>query len=247
VSAEFEGKTAIVTGAARGVGREIAGQFAERGAAVAVVDIDAEGALKAAEEIGSNALTIACDVSCWQAVEAMVETVIAQLGRIDIVVNNAGICERVTIEQLTPESWDRVLAVNLRGPFLVCKAVVPHMKSLGSGRIINITSVAGKIGGLMVGLHYTASKGGLLAFTKGLARELAPFGITVNSVCPAMVDTEMGAMFGADEKARYLAGVPLGRLAMPGDVASAVMYLASDSASYVTGEIIDVNGGILMD
>jgi 3-oxoacyl-[acyl-carrier protein] reductase len=247
VSAEFEGKTAIVTGAARGVGREIAGQFAERGAAVAVVDIDAEGALKAAEEIGSNALTIACDVSCWQAVEAMVETVIAQLGRIDIVVNNAGICERVTIEQLTPESWDRVLAVNLRGPFLVCKAVVPHMKSLGSGRIINITSVAGKISGLMVGLHYTASKGGLLAFTKGLARELAPFGITVNSVCPAMVDTEMGAMFGADEKARYLAGVPLGRLAMPGDVASAVMYLASDSASYVTGEIIDVNGGILMD
>lgn len=247
MSAEFEGKTAIVTGAARGVGREIAGQFAERGAAVAVVDIDAEGALKAAEEIGSNALTIACDVSCWQAVEAMVETVIAQLGRIDIVVNNAGICERVTIEQLTPESWDRVLAVNLRGPFLVCKAVVPHMKSLGSGRIINITSVAGKIGGLMVGLHYTASKGGLLAFTKGLARELAPFGITVNSVCPAMVDTEMGAMFGADEKARYLAGVPLGRLAMPGDVASAVMYLASDSASYVTGEIIDVNGGILMD
>lgn len=247
MSMEFEGKTAIVTGAARGVGREIAGQFAERGAAVAVVDIDAEGALKAAEEIGSNALTIACDVSCWQAVEAMVETVIAQLGRIDIVVNNAGICERVTIEQLTPESWDRVLAVNLRGPFLVCKAVVPHMKSLGSGRIINITSVAGKIGGLMVGLHYTASKGGLLAFTKGLARELAPFGITVNSVCPAMVDTEMGAMFGADEKARYLAGVPLGRLAMPGDVASAVMYLASDSASYVTGEIIDVNGGILMD
>jgi len=247
VRMEFEGKTAIVTGAARGVGREIAGQFAERGAAVAVVDIDAEGALKAAEEIGSNALTIACDVSCWQAVEAMVETVIAQLGRIDIVVNNAGICERVTIEQLTPESWDRVLAVNLRGPFLVCKAVVPHMKSLGSGRIINITSVAGKIGGLMVGLHYTASKGGLLAFTKGLARELAPFGITVNSVCPAMVDTEMGAMFGADEKARYLAGVPLGRLAMPGDVASAVMYLASDSASYVTGEIIDVNGGILMD
>lgn len=247
MSAEFGGKTAIVTGAARGVGREIAGQFAERGAAVAVVDINAEGALQAAEEIGSNALTIACDVSSWQAVEAMVETVIAQLGRIDIVVNNAGICERVTIEQLTPESWDRILAVNLRGPFLVCKAVVPHMKSLGSGRIINITSVAGKIGGLMVGLHYTASKGGLLAFTKGLARELAPFGITVNSVCPAMVDTEMGAMFGADEKARYLAGVPLGRLAMPGDVASAVMYLASDAASYVTGEIIDVNGGILMD
>ena len=247
MSGEFEGKTVIVTGAARGVGREIAGQFAERGAAVAVVDIDAEGALKASEEIGSNALTIACDVSRWEAVEAMVETVIAQLGRIDIVVNNAGICERATIEQLTPESWDRVLAVNLKGPFLVCKAVVPHMKSLGSGRIINITSVAGKIGGLMVGLHYTASKGGLLAFTKGLARELAPFGITVNSVCPAMVDTEMGAMFGADEKARYLAGVPLGRLATPGDVASAVMYLASDAASYVTGEVIDVNGGIVMD
>ncbi len=167
--AEFEGKTAIVTGAARGVGKEIARQFAEGGAAVAVVDVDAEGALKTAEEIGSNALTIACDVSRWEAVEAMVETVIAQLGRVDILVNNAGICERKTIDQLTPESWDRVMAVNLKGPFMVCKAVVPHMKSLGSGRIINITSVAGKIGGLMVGLHYAASKGGLLAFTKGLA------------------------------------------------------------------------------
>ena len=247
MNCDFEGKVAIITGAARGIGREIARQLAERGAAVAVVDIDAKGALETAEQIGSNALAIACDVASSQAVAAMVETVIAQLGRIDILVNNAGICERASIEEITEEQWDRTMAVNLKGPFLVSRAVAPRMKSQGSGRIINISSIAGKIGGLMVGVHYTASKGGLLAMTRGLARELAPFGITVNSVCPAMVDTEMGRLFGDEEKRRYLAGIPLGRLATPEDVAAAVLYLASDAAAYVTGEVIDVNGGLVMD
>jgi len=247
VSDEFEGNVAIVTGAARGIGREVARQLAERGAAVAVVDIDAEGAIEAAEEIGPNALAIACDVSSGHAVAAMVETVIAQLARIDILVNNAGVCERGRIEEITEEQWDRTLAVNLKGPFLVSRAVAPRMKSQKSGRIINISSIAGKTGGLMVGLDYSASKGGLLAMTRALARELAPFGITVNSVCPAMVDTEMGRLFGEEEKRRYLAGVPLGRLATPEDVAAAVLYLASDAAGYVTGEVIDVNGGLVMD
>jgi len=177
----------------------------------------------------------------------MAETVIAQFGRIDFLVNNAGICERAAIEELTEEQWDRTLAVNLKGPFLMSKAVVPRMKSRKTGRIINIASIAGKIGGLMVGLHYTASKGGVLAMTRGLARELAPFNITVNSVCPAMVDTDVSLLFKDDEKERYLAGVPLRRLASVADVAGAVMYLASDAASYVTGEVIDVNGGIVMD
>lgn len=247
MSDEFEGNVAIVTGAARGIGREVARQLAERGAAVAVVDIDAEGAIEAAEEIGPNALAIACDVSSGHAVAAMVETVIAQLARIDILVNNAGVCERGRIEEITEEQWDRTLAVNLKGPFLVSRAVAPRMKSQKSGRIINISSIAGKTGGLMVGLDYSASKGGLLAMTRALARELAPFGITVNSVCPAMVDTEMGRLFGEEEKRRYLAGVPLGRLATPEDVAAAVLYLASDAAGYVTGEVIDVNGGLVMD
>ena len=247
MSAEFEGKVAIVTGAVRGIGREIARQFSARGAAVAVVDIDAQGALATAQEIGPSALAVACDVSDSRATHAMVETVIAQLGRIDILVNNAGICERASVEELTEEQWDRTLAVNLKGPFLVSKSVIPYMKAQDSGRIINIASIAGKIGGLMVGLHYTASKGGLLAMTRGLARELAPYRITVNSVCPAMADTQMGALFGANEKQRYLAGVPLGRLARAVDVAGAVMYLASEAASYVTGEVIDVNGGIVMD
>jgi NAD(P)-dependent dehydrogenase (short-subunit alcohol dehydrogenase family) len=247
VSREFEGKVAIVTGAARGIGREIARELALRGTAVAVVDVNAEAALKTAEEIGPNALVVACDVSRWEAVEAMTETVVAQLGRIDIVVNNAGICERATIEELTPEQWDRLIAVNLKGPFLVCKAAVRYMKAQDSGRIINISSIAGKIGGLMVGLHYTASKGGVLALTKGLARELAPHNITVNSVCPSMVDTEMGAIFDKVEKEDYLKSVPLRRLATSKDIASAVVYLASDAASYVTGEVIDVNGGTVMD
>lgn len=247
MSREFEGKVAIVTGAAQGIGKEVAHEFARRGAAVAVVDINAEAALKTAGEIGPNALVVACDVSRWEAVEAMVETVIAQLGRIDIVVNNAGMCERATIDELTPERWDRLMAVNLKGPFLVCKAAVRYMKAQASGRIINISSIAGKIGGLMVGLHYTASKGGVLALTRGLARDLAQHNITVNSVCPSMVDTEMGAMFGDVEKENYLRSVPLRRLATAKDIASAVVYLASDAASYITGEVIDVNGGTVMD
>jgi len=247
VNSEFAGKSAVVTGAARGIGKEIATQFAVRGAAVAVVDISAEGARRVAEELGPKATAIACDVSCWESVEGMVETMVARLGRLDIVVNNAGICERVSIDELSVEQWDRVIGVNLRGPFMVCKAAARYMKAQHSGRIINISSIAGKIGGLMVGLHYTASKGGVLAFTRGLARELAPFGITVNSVCPSMADTEMGALFREEEKRNYLASVPLKRLARPEDVASAVTYLASDAASYVTGEVIDVNGGLVMD
>ncbi|MGC8862618.1 MAG: SDR family NAD(P)-dependent oxidoreductase [Armatimonadota bacterium] len=247
MKSEFVGKAAIVTGAARGIGREVARELAQRGAAVAVVDIDAKGAVEAATAIGPRALPIACDISSASAAAAMVSTVVGQFGHIDILVNNAGVCGRGGIEQISEEQWDHVLAVNLKGPFLVCREVVPHMKKQKSGRIVNMSSISGKMGGFMVGAHYTASKGGLIALTKALARELAPFGITVNSVCPAMVDTEMGQLFGEDEKRRYLAGVPMGRLATPQDVAAAVLYLASDAANYLTGEIIDVNGGLLMD
>ena len=247
MSGEFEGKAAIVTGAARGIGKAIAAALADRGAGVAVVDIDEESAGRAASEIGENTLAVKCDVGDEASVQQMVEAVAAHFGRIDIAVNNAGICERVRVEDLTVEQWDRTLGINLRGPFMVSKAVLEHMKPLGAGRIINIASIAGKIGGLMVGLHYTASKGGILAVTRGLARELAAYGITVNSVCPAMVDTDMGGLFQGDEKANYLKGVPLKRLATADDVAGAVVYLASDAASYITGEVIDVNGGIVMD
>lgn len=247
MSGEFEGKRAIVTGAARGIGFAVAAEFAGRGAGVALVDVSSDGLLEAAEKIGTNALAISCDVSRANAVDAMVETVVAQFGGIDIVVNNAGVCERAPLEELSEAQWDRTLEVNLKGPFLVCRSTVKHMRLSGGGRIINIASTAGKIGGLMVGLHYTASKGGLIAFTKGLARELAPYAITVNAVCPAMADTEMGGLFGPDEKTNYLRGVPLGRLARPEDVAGAVAYLASDAASYITGEVLDVDGGLLMD
>lgn len=244
---EFADRAAIVTGAARGIGKAVAAALADRGAGVTVVDIDAQGALATAEEIGANALTIACDVTDSRAVDAMAKTVMAQFGQIDILVNNAGICERGAVEELTGGQWDRLMAINLKGPFLVSRAVVPYMKAQHYGRIINIGSIAGKMGGLMVGAHYTASKGGVLAMTKGLARELAPWGITVNAVCPSMVDTDIARMFEDREIAGYLSAVPMGRLATPGDVAAAVLYLASEAASYVTGEVLDVNGGILMD
>jgi 3-oxoacyl-[acyl-carrier protein] reductase len=166
---------------------------------------------------------------------------------VDILVNNAGICRRGRISEIPDEEWDSVLAVNLKGAFLCCRAVLPSMIGRGSGRIVNVASLAGKIGGLMVGVHYAASKGGILALTKGLARELAEHKITVNAVCPAMVDTDIASLFTEEELRKYVASVPLGRLASPEDVAQAIVYLCSEEASYITGEVLDINGGVLMD
>ena len=239
---EFEGKTAIVTGAARGVGREIAGQFAERGAAVAVVDIDAEGALKAAEEIGSNALTIACDVSCWQAVEAMVETVIAQLGRIDIVVNNAGIALMGPLGDFSDEDFERVFAVNTRGVFYCCREAARRLRD--GGRIVNISTGA-TVGGTAGGGVYCASKAAVEQFTRALARELAPRRITVNTVSPGFTETDMfHALPHLVELAPKL--TPLGRAGRPEEIAAVVARLCTEDAAWITGQNIQAGGGLTM-
>jgi NAD(P)-dependent dehydrogenase (short-subunit alcohol dehydrogenase family) len=238
-------RVALVTGAGQGIGFAIARALARVGMAVAVNDIDPARAASAAESV--NGLSVACDVSNASAVEAMVSTVGGQLGPVSVLVNNAGICGRGGITDVTEEQWDRVLAVNLKGTFFCSRAVLPGMRAQGWGRIVNMASIAGKMGGLMVNLAYSASKGGILAFTKGLAREVAKDGITVNAVCPALTDTDMAGIFGSDERQRYITSVPLGRLAKADEVAAAVVFLASDAASYITGEVLDVNGGVLMD
>ena len=243
----MNGRVALVTGAGQGIGKAIAAALADAGAVVAVNDMDPVRAVAAADEIGRGAIAAVADVSDAGRVRAIFEETRRRLGPAEILVNNAGICRRGLIEDLCQEDWDRVLAVNLKGTFLCCKEAVPDMKARKWGRIVSIASISGKIGGLMVGHHYSASKGGVLAFTKGLARELAPHGITVNAVCPALADTEIAEMFSEQELERYLKGVPLGRLARPEDVAQAVVYLASDAAAYITGEVLDVNGGLLMD
>jgi len=238
-------KVALVTGAGQGIGLAIARALKEAGMAVAVVDIDSARAGAAAREVGGLACT--CDVSSARTVEETASMVANELGPVNVLVNNAGICGRGTIDEISEEEWDRVHAVNLKSAFLCSRAVLPEMRKRGWGRIINISSVAGKIGGMMVNLAYASSKGGLIAFTKGLAREVAKDGITVNAVCPSLTDTDLAGMFTPEEKEGYLRSVPLGRLATPNEVAAAVAFLASDTASYITGEVLDVNGGLLMD
>jgi 3-oxoacyl-[acyl-carrier protein] reductase len=240
-------RVALVTGAGRGIGRAIAIALANTGASVAVNDVVAANAEETVNLLTGNGIPVLGDVSQADSVQKMIDAVLQRFGRVDILVNNAGICRRGRIDEISEDDWDRTISINLKGTFLSSRAVIPSMKASKWGRIINVASISGKIGGLMVALDYTASKGGILAFTKGLAREVASLGITVNAVCPALADTDMGQMFSLEEKSKYLQGVPLGRLATAEDIAQAVVYLASDAASYITGEVLDINGGLLMD
>jgi 3-oxoacyl-[acyl-carrier protein] reductase len=243
----FSQKVAFVTGGAHGIGKAISRALHASGAAVVVADIDSDGAVETAHALGERAVGVFIDVSNLDAVRTAVDTAVKAFGCIDILVNSAGVCRRGRVLDISEADWDQIIAVNLKGTFLCCKTVLPYMIQKKWGRIVNVASVAGKIGGLMVGVPYAASKGGVLALTKGLAREVAEYGITVNAVCPALVDTDMARIFTPAEIENYLKGVPLRRLATAEDVAQAVLYLCSPEASYVTGEVLDVNGGLLMD
>ena len=168
-------------------------------------------------------------------------------GRIDILVNNAGICQVTTVENMTEEDWDRVMAVNLKGVFLCSKTVMGVMKKQRSGRIVNMGSISGKVGGIATGANYSVSKAGVMCFTKALARELAPYGITVNAVAPGVIETDMTRGITQGDFTDYIKSIPLGAIGSVEDVAYAVAFLVSEEARYITGEILDVNGGMLMD
>ncbi len=242
-------KVSIVTGGGQGLGRAIGLTLAERGADIVIFDLNIESADKVAEEIqstGRKALSLKVDVSKFSEVEMMVDRVLKEFGRIDILVNNAGISLVAFVEDMTEEDWDRVMTVNLKSVFLCSKAVMGTMKKQRSGRIVNLGSVAGKIGGFRT-CAYSVSKAGIICFTKVLARELASFGITVNAVAPGMIDTEMAQNISGGDFSRYLKSIPLGKIGSPEDVANTVAFLVSDEARYITGEIVDVNGGMLMD
>jgi len=244
------GRVAIVTGGARGIGAAIGWAFAREGARVALADVDPEAAREAAANLpepGGPGLAVAVDVADRAAVQGMAGRVGAEWGRIDILVNNAGICPLTSFEEIEEAEWDRVLAVNLKGAFLCSQAVVGWMKAQHYGRIINISSVAGKMGGVMVGAHYAASKAGLLALTWCLARTYASYGITVNAIAPATVDTDLTRAWPEEMRENLARSIPLGRLGRPEDVAAAAVFLASEEASFITGEVLDVNGGFLMD
>jgi len=246
----FKDQVAIITGAARGIGRSITLALVGEGAKVVPVDVDREALQNLRAEVekrGGQALPVACDISKSSDVERMVEEVLKAFGRIDLLVNNAGIIRRGTIETVTEEDWDRVIAINLKGTFNCCKAVVGPMKRQGSGKIVNVSSIAGKLGDINSAPGYGSSKAGADALMKALARQLAPSGIRVNAVAPHAIETEMSAQWSDERRREIIAGIPLGRLGRPEDVADAVLFLASDAASFITGEILDVNGGALMD
>ena len=246
----FKDQVAIITGAAKGIGRSIALALVKEGAKVVLVDVDGEVLRNLQEEIekrGGQALSVACDISTPSDVERMAEQGLKAFGRIDLLVNNAGIIRRGTIETVSEEDWDRVIAVNLKGTFNCCKAVVGPMKRQRSGKIVNVSSIAGKLGDITSAPGYGSSKAGADALMKTLARQLAPSGIRVNAVAPHAIETEMSAQWSDERKREVITGIPLGRLGRPEDVAAAVLFLASDDASFITGEILDVNGGAFMD
>jgi 3-oxoacyl-[acyl-carrier protein] reductase len=246
----LKGKVSIVTGGGQGLGRTIALSLAKHGSDVAVCDIKFDEARTVAKEIisiGAKALAMHVDVSSSANVARMVGRVLEEFGKIDILVNNAGICRAASIEDTTEEDWDRVMAVNLKGVFLCSQAVMETMKKQRSGRIVNMGSLAGKVGGVAAGASYAASKAGVMCFTKSLAKELAPYGVTANGLAPGVIETDLSRGLSGGDWSNYLSGIPLGYIGSPEDVANAVLFFAADEARYITGEILDVNGGMLMD
>jgi 3-oxoacyl-[acyl-carrier protein] reductase len=248
---EFAGHTAIVTGSARGFGRAICRRLARGGARVVVADINLPGAEETAALIrsdGGEALAVRTDVASAASVEAMVEAALTHFGgRVDVLVNNAAIWTNVSTEDLREDEWDRMVDINMKGVFLCCKAVIPIMKKQGRGHIVNIASIAARNGGSFAGIHYVASKGGVLAMTKKLGKELGQYGIVVNGVNPGSSQTEMMIGWPQGVLDGIVKNTPLGRMAEPGDIADAVAFLASEAARFVHGETVEVNGGILCD
>ena len=241
---ELAGKVAIVTGAGQGMGKAIALLLASKGIKVIIADINEVVAYKVADEI--DGLGVKVDVTKEEQVENMVKATLEKYGSIDILVNNAGILRPTRINDITKTEWDLVLDVNLNGTFLCTKAVLKTMKKNSYGRIINMSSSAGRSVSTLGGAHYTAAKAGVLGLTRAVAKEMAPFGITVNSVCPGLIDTEMVRSDCSTEQIKkYEDSFPIPRLGTPEEVAALVLFLISD-ATYITGAAIDINGGDLM-
>lgn len=244
----FKNKVVLVTGAAQGIGYEIAGSFAREGATVGLVDVNDREVKKSAEKLaneGYSSLAFQADVSNAVQVRQVVDSALEEWGRIDIMVNNAGICPITPPMEISPEEWDKVLGINLKGTFLFSQAVIPPMQEQGHGKIINIASSAGQMGGISVGLHYSASKAGVLGLTKSLARILAPV-IQVNAISPGTTESEMTRGWDETTIANLIRQIPAGRLGRPSDTAAAVLFLASDEATFITGQTISVNGGLFM-
>lgn len=251
ISLSLENKVAIVTGASRGIGRAAVDCFAKLGAHVVVNYLKdkkaAEAAVGFAEEQGVQALMVQADVSYKGDAQRLIDTTVHQFGRVDFLVCNAGVWEGGAIDQMSEETWNRTIDLNLKGTWATCRAAVPHMKQNGFGRIVIVSSTAGQRGEANVS-NYAASKGGQISFTKSLAAELGPFGINVNCVAPGWVDTDMCADAFAQPGFRKALeeSIPVGRVARPADIAWPIAFLCTDWARHINGEILNVNGGSVL-
>ncbi len=252
-SFDLEGKVAVVTGASSGIGRATAEALAANGARVAINfhrnESGAEAARAKIVSGGGSAITVQADVTRASEVQSLIEQSVAEFGPIDILVNNAGsLVERLKILDLTEEHWDEVIDLNLKSAFLCCRAVAGSMMERKMGAIVNVSSIAGRTGGALGSIHYSSAKGGLITFTKGLAKELAPFGVRVNAVSPGVIDTPYHEQFSSPEMMKTYAGlIPLGRVGTPEEVGKVICFLVSEAASYLAGETIEINGGMFMD
>lgn len=244
----FEKKVALITGAARGIGRAIAEKFAAEGAEVALCDLNRDwlaDSLKACSSKGGKMAGYAVDVSAPADVQKTVDSVLTDFGRVDILVNNAGITRDGFLLRMAEQDWDAVLNVNLKGSFLFTKAVAKIMLKQRSGAIVNLASIIGLIGNAGQ-CNYAASKAGVIALTKSVAKELASRNIRANAVAPGFITTKMTESLPEDIRGKMLAAIPLERFGAPDDVADAVLFLASDAAAYITGQVINVSGGMVM-
>ena len=246
----LSGKAAAISGAAsaRGIGLATARLFAKHGARVAILDLDGEGAQRAAKDLGEGHIGVACDVADLESCKRAAQQAIEAFGQVDILVNNAGITQPLKIMDISPENWRRVLDVNTTGVLYLSQAFIPHMRERKRGSIACMSSVsAQRGGGVFGGPHYSAAKAGVLGLAKAMARELGPDGIRVNSVTPGLIQTDItGDKLTPEMRTEILKGIPLNRLGDADDVANIYLFLASDLSAYVTGAVIDVNGGMLI-
>lgn len=242
-------RTVVITGGAKGIGYAAAQAFVSKGYNVAILDNNLALAQQAASQLdpsGTAVISCVCDVSNVESIRDAIKAVAEQFAGIDVVVTSAGILTSTPIKEITPEEWNRVLSIDLGGVFFTIQQALPYLEKSSAPRVINISSLAGRMGGYETGLAYSAAKGGVLSLTMGMARQLAPQGITVNCVCPSTTESDMSRQFTPEARERLIARVPLGRFALPEEVASAVAYLASEEAGYITGLLMDVNGGTYM-
>jgi 3-oxoacyl-[acyl-carrier protein] reductase len=244
---DFTGRVVLLTGAARGLGRATAARFIERGAQVAVNVRTPERAETLARELGGNSWPAPGDIRNAEGVRALVADIVERFGRLDVLVNNAAIASATRIEQLTEDEWRATIDTNLTAAFFCIQAVIPAMKKQSYGRIINVSSLAGRSVSTLGGAHYTSSKAGMLGLTRAAAKELGVHGITVNAVCPGLFDTELTHANATPERLDAVRqNFPVARLGKPEEVADLICFLAGESAAYITGASFDINGGSLM-